>query len=185
MAERQRLTTLVSKTQSSKPNSRPLTLALQGGGSHGAFEWGVLEQLLNTPELRIEAVSGASAGAMNAAMLVQGLALGGPEHAKKLLDEFWRRVAAELGAPDWLLWPWPWSVEGLLEAFRRTSRALTPIGSTLDMNPFRRILEDLLDPSAFGRPSAPTLVVAATRVRTGEARLRLPASTLPGRRNRW
>jgi len=64
--------------------ARPVTLALQGGGALGAFSWGVLDRLLDEPSLRIAVASGASAGAMNAAMLVQGLATGGPpERLKK------------------------------------------------------------------------------------------------------
>ena len=81
--------------------ARPVTLALQGGGALGAFTWGALDRLLEEPRLRVAAASGASAGAMNAAMLVQGLATGGPEEAKRLLDAFWRRVAvAAAGSPE-------------------------------------------------------------------------------------
>ena len=76
---------------------RSVTLALQGGGALGAFTWGVLDRLLEEPRLSIGAVSGASAGAMNAAMLVQGLATGGPAEAKRLLKSFWRRVAGAAG----------------------------------------------------------------------------------------
>ena len=81
------------------PAARPVALALQGGGSLGAFAWGVLDRLLDAPELRIEMVSGTSAGAMNAAMLVQGLATGDAAEAKRLLEAFWRRVAAASGSP--------------------------------------------------------------------------------------
>ena len=75
-----------------------INLALQGGGAHGAFTWGVLDRLLEEPRLSIGAVSGASAGAMNAAMLVQGLATGGPPEAKRLLESFWRRVVGAAGS---------------------------------------------------------------------------------------
>src|SRR6185295_2341487 len=68
-------------------------LALQGGGSHGAFTWGVLDRLLEEPWLQIEAISGTSAGAMNAAVLAHGWAHGGAEGAKAALDSYWRRVA--------------------------------------------------------------------------------------------
>ena len=81
-------------------DAHPVTLALQGGGSLGAFSWGVLDRLLDEPAIRIGAVSGASAGAMNAAMLAQGLAAGGPGEAKHLLEAFWRRVATTSGSPD-------------------------------------------------------------------------------------
>src|SRR5215217_561421 len=82
------------------PGPVPVTLALQGGGSLGAFTWGVLDRLLDEPAIRVGAVSGASAGAMNAAMLAQGLATGGPDEAKRLLEAFWRRVSVAAGSPD-------------------------------------------------------------------------------------
>src|SRR5438552_3758296 len=68
-------------------------LALQGGGSHGAFTWGVLDRLLEEPWLRIDGISGTSAGAMNAAVQVDGYAKGGADGARKALEAFWRRVS--------------------------------------------------------------------------------------------
>ena len=153
------------------PVARPVLLALQGGGSHGAFQWGVLDRLLEHPGLTIMAVSGASAGAMNAAMLVQGLATGGVAEAKRLLSELWRRVAAAGGSLDLDLAPWPWSVPGAFELLRRSSRVPPQLGVVLGLNPLRSVLQDLLDPAVFGRPGAPAVVVSATRVTTGEARL--------------
>ena len=70
-----------------------IDLALQGGGSHGAFTWGVLDRLLEEPWLKIEAISGTSAGAMNAAVLVDGWTQGGAEGARAALDAYWARVA--------------------------------------------------------------------------------------------
>src|ERR1700750_2820046 len=67
-------------------------VALQGGGSHGAFTWGVLDRLLEEPWLRIDGISGTSAGAMNAAVLVSGYAANGPQGARDALAEFWRKV---------------------------------------------------------------------------------------------
>src|SRR5215469_160585 len=69
-------------------------LALQGGGSHGAFTWGVLDRLMDEPWLRIDGISGTSAGAMNAVVLAAGFAIDGPAGAKAALNAFWRRVAA-------------------------------------------------------------------------------------------
>src|ERR1700694_76904 len=66
-------------------------LALQGGGSHGAFTWGVLDRLLEEPWIRIEAISGTSAGAMNAAVLADGWSMGGADGARAALDAYWRR----------------------------------------------------------------------------------------------
>ena len=73
--------------------SQLIDLALQGGGSHGAFTWGVLDRLLEEPWLCIEAISGTSAGAMNAAVMVDGRAAGGNERAREALEAFWRRVS--------------------------------------------------------------------------------------------
>src|SRR5205807_7281528 len=68
-------------------------LALQGGGAHGAFTWGALDRLLEEPWLRIDGISGTSAGAMNAAVLVDGHAKGGADGARAALENFWRRVS--------------------------------------------------------------------------------------------
>ncbi len=68
-------------------------LALQGGGAHGAFTWGVLDRLLEEDWLRIEGISGTSAGAMNAAVLVSGHAQGGAAGAKAILEAFWSAVS--------------------------------------------------------------------------------------------
>src|SRR5258708_30728397 len=70
-----------------------IDLALQGGGSHGAFTWGVLDRLLEESWLRIDGISGTSAGAMNAAVLVDGHAKGGAAGARTALENFWRRVS--------------------------------------------------------------------------------------------
>src|SRR4051812_15591897 len=124
--------------------ARPVTLALQGGGALGAFSWGVLDRLLDEPRLRITAISGASAGAMNAAMLVQGLAAGGPAEAKRLLEALWRRVAVAAGSPDldgvdWLC-PFTGIFSPMTGALRQaTATALPP--APLGQNPLRGVLE--------------------------------------------
>ena len=150
---------------------RSVTLALQGGGALGAFTWGVLDRLLEEPRLSIGAVSGASAGAMNAAMLVQGLATGGPAEAKRLLESFWRRVAGAAGSPDFGGASWVGPFEALFGVMTHAMRQVSLPTTPLTVNPLRCVLDGLLNPSAFGMAGAPTLVVAATLVRTGEARL--------------
>jgi NTE family protein len=157
-------------------DARPVTLALQGGGSLGAFSWGVLDRLLDEPAIRIGVVSGASAGAMNAAMLAQGLATEGPGEAKHLLEAFWRRVATTSGSPDvagaGVLLPFAGMISPMADALRQAARGLSRTQvNPLGLNPLRGVLDGLLDPSVFGTERAPTLVVSATRVRTGEARL--------------
>lgn len=153
----------------------PVTLALEGGGALGAFTWGVLDRLVDVPDLRIEVVSGTSAGALNAAMLVQGLATGGPAEAKRLLSTFWRRVAIAAGSlpspADAWLHMFDGVVAPIMDAVRQTSMAWAPGAGQSGLNLLRGILAELLDPAAFQLPGAPTLIVAATHVRTGEARL--------------
>ena len=72
---------------------KTIKLALQGGGSHGAFTWGVLDEILGDERIRIEAVSGTSAGAMNAVALADGMARGGPAEARKCLERFWLAIS--------------------------------------------------------------------------------------------
>ncbi|WP_370108707.1 patatin-like phospholipase family protein [Bradyrhizobium yuanmingense] len=74
-----------------------IDLALQGGGSHGAFSWGVLDRLLEEKWLEIAAISGTSAGAMNAAVLADGWTAGGAEGAREALDRYWRRISKGRG----------------------------------------------------------------------------------------
>jgi NTE family protein len=79
-----------------------LSLALQGGGSFGAFTWGVLDRLLEEPEIGFDAISGASAGAVNAVLMAAGMVDGGQDEAKARLAQFWRRMSREAA-----LWPKP------------------------------------------------------------------------------
>lgn len=153
-------------------------LALQGGGSHGAFTWGVLDRLLEEPRLRIDGISGTSAGAMNAVVLAYGLLAGGRSGARQALDQFWRRVsdAAQLspirrGPFDVLMGNWtldtsPGYVFMDLMARLFSPYDLNPFGS----NPLRQILSGQVD---FARlKDAPVkLFVTATNVRTGHGRV--------------
>src|SRR5262252_4368582 len=83
-----------------KGRAKPINLALQGGGAHGAFTWGVLDQLLEDGRVEIEGISGASAGAVNAIMLADGLIHGGPDEARQRLADFWRAVSVDGHLPD-------------------------------------------------------------------------------------
>ena len=82
----------------------PIALALQGGGAHGAFTWGALDRLLRDPTLEIGGVTGTSAGAMNAVVLVDGLLRGGPAEARRRLRQFWESIGSMPGFGT-LLWP--------------------------------------------------------------------------------
>jgi NTE family protein len=158
--------------------SRGTALALQGGGAHGAFTWGVLDRLLEDG-LQVDTVCGVSSGALLGTMLVQGLVRGGPAGAREQLRQLWRRVAnahalspLQNGPLERWLWGWDLSNSllwrGLDVAMRLFSPAqLNPFGH----NPLRQLLEELLDPAALADPAAPRLIVAATDVETGEAAL--------------
>ena len=150
-------------------------LGLQGGGAHGAFAWGVLDRLLDVPGLHIAVVSGTSAGAMNGAMLVQGLATGGPPAAKRLLETFWRRVAIAAGSLPGPFSNWWHLIAGamapVVDVVRHAGTALSPGVGRTGINPLRGILTELLNRPAFGCLGVPDLVVAATRVRTSTVRL--------------
>src|SRR6476646_4804874 len=108
-------------------------LALQGGGSHGAFTWGVLDRLLEETWLQIEAISGTSAGAMNAAVLADGHAAGGVDGARAALEAFWRKVSqAALMSPfrrtplDVLLGRWTLDHSPMFVAVDIASRLFSP-----------------------------------------------------------
>jgi NTE family protein len=149
-------------------------LALQGGGAHGAFTWGVLERLLEEPWLQIDGISGTSAGAMNAAVLADGHAAGGAEGARAALDAFWRNVsrAAEFSplrrTPlDVLLGRWTLDYSPVFVAMDLASRLFSPYHlNPGGSNPLREILAETVD---FERlPQAPIKVfVTVTNVRTG------------------
>src|SRR3954467_12328493 len=86
------------RSQQHHPQKR-INLALQGGGAHGAFTWGVLDQLLEDGRLGFDGMSGASAGAVNAVMLADGLIHGGPPEARKRLADFWRAASIDGSLP--------------------------------------------------------------------------------------
>lgn len=155
----------------------PVTaLALQGGGAHGAFTWGVLDRLLEDG-LRPDRVCGVSSGAIIGTLMVQGLVRGGPEGARAEMRRLWRRVAhahrlslLQNGPLERWLWGWDLSNSlawrGLEMAMRLFAPAqLNPFGH----NPLRPLLHGLLEPELLAHPSAPRLTVAATDVATGEA----------------
>lgn len=165
-----------------KEKRRKVDLALQGGGSHGAFTWGVLDGLLEDERLDFDGVSGTSAGAMNAAVLAVGLARGGRQEARRALAAFWAEVGgtpacfARLGVPGQWKPAWPaflfnselWPGAGWWEAW---SRLFSPFQlNPLNLNPLRDILARHVDVSLL-RKGPLKLFVTATAVATGQARV--------------
>jgi NTE family protein len=155
-----------------------IDLALQGGGSHGAFTWGVLDRLLDEPWLRVEAISGTSAGAMNAAVLAHGWADGGAAGAKAALDFYWRKVShAARFSPlqrsplDRLTGRWSIDNSPTYLAFDLMTRMFSPYYlNPLDYNPLRAILAESIDFQRLARSSI-KLFITATSVRTGRGRI--------------
>ncbi|MGH7103902.1 MAG: patatin-like phospholipase family protein, partial [Acetobacteraceae bacterium] len=153
-------------------------LALQGGGAHGAFTWGVLDRLLEENWLRIEGVSGTSAGAMNAAVLADGYTEGGAAAARERLEKFWRLVseAASLSplrrSPiDVMLGRWSLDASPVFIGMDIMSRLFSPYEiNPFGFNPLAGILDKSID---FGRlaRSPIQLFVTATNVRTGRGRV--------------
>jgi NTE family protein len=155
------------KASSIRPPSWPprkLSLALQGGGSFGAFTWGVLERLLEQPDCEFGAISGASVGAVNAALLACGLIVDGREGARKCLGRFWNRVTNEASFRSLML-VGGFSPAGSSVAFGQTLRSgrFDPY----DLDPLRRALQKDIDFAALRASTCPRLLVAATRIRDG------------------
>ncbi len=161
--------------------AQAIDLALQGGGSHGAFTWGVLDALLEDGSLSFSGISGTSAGALNAAVMATGLAKGGNDGAREALRAFWRDVAGAGGCfgglpsaslPGWPAaaampeWPaWAWTPQALWTAWARSlsPAQLNPLG----LDPLRDVVARHVDAAAIAQ-APPALFIIATSVHTGQ-----------------
>jgi NTE family protein len=154
-----------------------IDLALQGGGSHGAFTWGVLDALLEDGSLDFAGISGTSAGALNGAVLITGYARGGREAARAALHDFWHDVArADLcfgalraagAAAPWNGWTKP-----IAEAWAQWAQSLSPYQmNPLGLNPLKEVLVRHVDTAALRAHERPRLFAVATSVQTGHPRV--------------
>ena len=149
-----------------------LSLALQGGGSFGAFTWGVIDRLLSGERIAFDTISGASAGAVNAVLLASGLAEGGPAVARAKLDRFWGRVSdagtfGPFGALGRSI-----AASAARAALELSSPVVSPYQfNPLGFNPLRDILAEEVNFAMLRAASPVRLLVAATRVRDGSLRL--------------
>ncbi|WP_372657521.1 patatin-like phospholipase family protein, partial [Hydrogenophaga sp.] len=186
------------KTGTTRGRARPanaatqsIDLALQGGGSHGAFTWGVLDRLLEDESLKISGISGTSAGAMNAVALAAGLMEGGREGARANLRRFWKGVAdaapfhhLENSPLQAIFGPSnPW-MHALLQPMQSLTSALSSQLSPyqfnpLNLNPLRRVLADTVDFERVRHCHKSSLFIAATQVRTGQLRIFRQAELTP------
>lgn len=171
------------------PSKRaPVTvdLALQGGGAHGAYTWGVIDRLLEENWIGIGGISGTSAGAMNAAVLADGYAEGGRDGARAHLESFWRKVseAASLsplrrGPLDIMLGRWTLDSSPVFVGMDLLTRLFSPYElNPFDYNPLKEILAEMID---FRRLSAASirLFITATNVRTGRGHVFRNAELTP------
>lgn len=169
---------------------KPVNLALQGGGAHGAFAWGVLDRLIEDGRLSFEGISATSAGAMNAAVLAYGWTQGGPDGARQALAGFWRAVS-EAGALYSPYQPLPWG--GLMGSYSldqspgyllmdMATRLFSPYQlNPTNFNPLREVLERHVDFAALRRHSAIKLFLAATNVETCKVPSSSAATSRPTR----
>ncbi|MDE1907316.1 MAG: patatin-like phospholipase family protein [Rhodospirillales bacterium] len=163
--------------QTSSSSRAGTVIALQGGGAHGAFTWGALDQMLEAG-ITFDAISGVSSGAMIAAMAVQGMVNGGPQGARAAVSTLWTKVMegnffGNIPATP-LDWMWgttkalsqDFAWTGLTQALRLFDPGqLNPLGQ----NPLEPLLRELLDVKTLQKPSAARLYVGATDVESGEA----------------
>jgi NTE family protein len=166
------------------PPARPdgvkhINVALQGGGSHGAYSWGVLDRLLADDRIKIEAISGTSAGAMNGVLVAEGLAEGGRERARAQLASFWKSISDEAaGSPlqrnMWDKWFSNWSLDHnpAFAAYDLMTRMVSPYQfNPLNLNALRDLIAREID---FGRVHACNsmkLFISATNVETGRVKV--------------
>ena len=156
-----------------------INLALQGGGAHGAFTWGVLDYLLEDGRLVIEGISGASAGAINAVMVADGLARGGPEAARARLADFWRAASINGDLPvlqrkliERLFAFVPLEGSPAAAWFDAMSRHFSPYDlNPLNINPLKSVIERFVDFAAMRGYEALQLFISATNVQTGRLRI--------------
>src|SRR6516162_6768531 len=158
---------------------KSIKLALQGGGSHGAFTWGVLDQLLEDERLHIAAVSGTSAGAMNAAALADGMARGGPAEARKCLEKFWSATSsAAQYSPiqrsffDVFMGNWSLDTSPAYILMDHLSRMLSPYDlNPMNLNPLRDVVSASINFDAVNNAGDLKLFLTATNVRTGRPKI--------------
>jgi NTE family protein len=159
--------------------TKTINIALQGGGAHGAFTWGVLDHLLEDGRLVIEGLSGTSAGALNAVMMADGLARGGPAEARKRLADFWRAVSIDGNLPfaqrqivERLLTFSPLADSPMQAWFDAMSKYFSPYDlNPLNINPLAGIIARFVDFDAVRGATDLHLFVSATNVATGRLRI--------------
>jgi NTE family protein len=162
-----------------QPERRQIAIGLQGGGAHGAFTWGALDRLLEEPTLKIVGISGTSAGAMNAAIVVDGLRRGGPEQARFALRDYWEGVggipglASLVGSQTFGETPqWHFDHSPLFLWLDMLTRIWSPYQTNpFNLHPLRKLLERIDFQGLRDDSTAVRIFICATNVRTGRRRI--------------
>lgn len=159
--------------------SKKVDIALQGGGSHGGFSWGVIDRLLELEDIEIVGITGTSAGAMNAVALAQGLTQNGPQGARDLLRRYWTNVrrASRVSPYKRTIWDrlrGTWSFENspgfIMSQFAR--QLASPYQFNLmNINPLRDIVRGCFDFDVINSDAGPRVFLSATNVRTGRSKI--------------
>ena len=165
--------------RASKGQPKAVNLALQGGGAHGAFTWGVLDRLLEDDRLSIEAISGTSAGAMNAVVMADGIMRDGVDGARTGLARFWKAVseAAHLSplqrSPiDIFMGNWSLDTSPTFLFFDLLSRVASPYETNpLNINPLKELVEEFVDFDLVRGCDRMKVFVSATNVETGRVKV--------------
>jgi len=160
-------------------HEKAVNLGLQGGGAHGAFTWGVLDRLFEDGRIWIEAISGTSAGAMNAVVAAHGMYDGGGEGAREALEAFWRKVshaavASPLRRPPWARLTGRWSLEQspVYLWLDLASRIASPYDlNPMAINPLRDLVAETVDFDKVRGCGDMPVFVSATNVETGRVRV--------------
>ena len=176
----------MTPASSNHKDKKKINLALQGGGSHGAFTWGVLDEILRDGRLDFDSITATSAGSMNAAIMLYGLLKGGTEGARELLETFWKKVSDAgscfnpLGKMDTnymeKLFPWVPKMylnnAAGLNYLENLGQTISPYHSNpLNFNPLRDILASLIDFDNLPESVEWKVFISATNVRIGETRV--------------
>ncbi|MBY0355905.1 MAG: patatin-like phospholipase family protein [Rickettsiales bacterium] len=170
------------KKSNTPKDMKIIDLALQGGGAHGSFTWGVLDALMEQEDLGIEAITATSAGAVNAAAFVSGYAKGGPEGAKQAMHDLWLKLSSASALLPWQETPFDrlFKNDGLhcsptFMALDFITRMWSPYQTNVfDFNPLREVVEEVVDFEAVRQCNSIKLFVNATHVKTGKGRVFQP-----------
>ncbi len=164
-----------------KTNHRKnINIAIQGGGSHGAFAWGVMDKIIEDGRLKIDGLCGTSAGAMNAVVYAYGNMMDGPDGAREALENFWKGIS-DSGAIFNPLKKTPWGKMAdsitmdnsfSYNMFDVMSRTFSPAQfNPMNYNPLREVLEKSVDFDVLRRCQETHLFISTTKVRTGKVRI--------------